>query len=90
MKKQIKAFNSLLELIGDSPLIRLNRSTSSFNGQFFAKYEAHNPGHSNKDRIALYIINEAERSGLLKKGSTIIETTSGNTGFSIAMISLIK
>ena len=90
MKKQIKAFNSLLELIGDSPLVRLNRSTSSFNGQFFAKYEAHNPGHSNKDRIALYIINEAERSGLLKKGSTIIETTSGNTGFSIAMISLIK
>jgi len=90
MKKQIKAFNSLLELIGDSPLVRLNRSTSSFSGQFFAKYEAHNPGHSNKDRIALYIINEAERSGLLKKGSTIIETTSGNTGFSIAMISLIK
>ena len=90
MKKQIKAFNSLLELIGDSPLVRLNRSTSSLNGQFFAKYEAHNPGHSNKDRIALYIINEAERSGLLKKGSTIIETTSGNTGFSIAMISLIK
>ena len=90
MKKKIKAFNSLLELIGDSPLVRLNRSTSSFNGQFFAKYEAHNPGHSNKDRIALYIINEAERSGLLKKGSTIIETTSGNTGFSIAMISLIK
>ena len=45
MKKQIKAFNSLLELIGDSPLVRLNRSTSLFNGQFFAKYEAHNPGH---------------------------------------------
>ena len=90
MKKGIKAYNSLLELIGDSPLIKLSRSTSSFNGQFFAKYEAFNPGHSNKDRIALYIINEAERSGLLKKGSTIIETTSGNTGFSLAMISLIK
>ncbi len=52
--------------------------------------EGFNPGHSSKDRIALYIIEEAERRGILKKGSTIIETTSGNTGFSIAMISIIK
>ena len=52
--------------------------------------EAFNPGHSSKDRIALHIIEEAERKGILKPGDTIIETTSGNTGFSIAMVSIIK
>ena len=61
-----------------------------FKGDFFAKWEAFNPGHSNKDRIALHIINEAERQGLVQKGTTIIETTSGNTGFSLAMVSMIK
>ena len=55
-----------------------------------AKVEALNPGHSNKDRIALYIIESAEEKGLIKPGSTIIETTSGNTGFSLAMVSVIK
>jgi cystathionine beta-synthase len=59
-------------------------------GNYFAKVEAFNPGHSTKDRIALYIIEEAERKGILKPGDTIIETTSGNTGFSIAMVSIIK
>ena len=59
-------------------------------GEYYAKIEGSNPGHSSKDRIALYIIEEAERKGLLKPGSTIIETTSGNTGFSIAMVSIIK
>jgi cystathionine beta-synthase len=59
-------------------------------GNYFAKVEAFNPGHSTKDRIALYIINEAEKKGILKPGDTIIETTSGNTGFSIAMVSIIK
>ena len=54
------------------------------------KSEAFNPGHSTKDRIALHIIEEAERQGILKPGDTIIETTSGNTGFSIAMVSIIK
>ncbi|RZK65057.1 MAG: cysteine synthase family protein, partial [Pedobacter sp.] len=56
----------------------------------YAKVEAFNPGHSTKDRIALYIIEEAERRGILTPGDTIIETTSGNTGFSIAMVSIIK
>lgn len=57
---------------------------------FYAKVEAFNPGHSTKDRIALYIIEEAERKGILKPGDTIIETTSGNTGFSLAMVSIVK
>ena len=59
-------------------------------GHFFAKLEAFNPGHSAKDRTALYIITEAEKQGLLKPGGVIIETTSGNTGFSLAMIAAIR
>ena len=51
---------------------------------------SYNPGHSNKDRIALHIIEEAERQGIISKNNTIIETTSGNTGFSLAMVSMIK
>lgn len=90
MEPKINAYSSLLELIGNTPLIKLNKITSSFKGNFYAKYEGYNPGHSSKDRIATYIIEEAERKGILKEGSTIIETTSGNTGFSIAMVSIIK
>ena len=90
MKQQIQAYNSVLDLIGKTPLIKLNRITSPFTGSFYAKVEAFNPGHSSKDRIACYIIEEAEKQGLLSKGSTIIETTSGNTGFSIAMVSIVK
>lgn len=82
--------NNVLELIGNTPLIKLNKITKNLAGNFFAKYEGFNPGHSMKDRIALYIIEMAEKQGILKKGSTIIETTSGNTGFSIAMVSIIK
>jgi cystathionine beta-synthase len=71
-------------------MIRLNKVTKDFPGQYFTKFEAFNPGHSNKDRIAIHIIEEAEKSGLLKPVSTIIETTSGNTGFSLAMVCQIK
>ncbi|MFN3755732.1 MAG: PLP-dependent cysteine synthase family protein [Flavobacterium sp.] len=90
MKDQIKACNSVLDLIGNTPLIRLNKITEHLPGNFFAKVEAFNPGHSTKDRIALYIIEDAERKGILTPGDTIIETTSGNTGFSLAMVSIIK
>lgn len=82
--------NNILDLIGNTPLIRLNKIINNLPGSFYAKYEGFNPGHSMKDRIALHIIEAAEKQGLLKKGSTIIETTSGNTGFSIAMVSIIK
>lgn len=90
MKEEIKAYNNILELIGNTPLIKLNNITKGLSGNFYAKVEAFNPGHSTKDRIALYIIEEAERRGILKPGDTIIETTSGNTGFSLAMVSIIK
>jgi len=90
MKKNNQVFNNVLELVGNTPLIKLNKITSSLTGNYFAKIECFNPGHSSKDRIALYIIEEAERKGILKPGDTIIETTSGNTGFSIAMVSVIK
>lgn len=90
MKKNKQVFNNVLELVGNTPLIKLNKITSSLKGNYFAKIESFNPGHSSKDRIALYIIEEAERKGILKPGDTIIETTSGNTGFSIAMVSVIK
>ena len=90
MKEDLQVYDNVLQLIGNTPLIKLNKITQKFKGEFFAKVEAFNPGHSAKDRIALYIIEEAERKGILKPGSTIIETTSGNTGFSIAMVSVIK
>lgn len=90
MKEEIQAHDNVLQLIGNTPLIKLNNITANMKGNYYAKVEAFNPGHSSKDRIALYIIEEAERKGILKPGSTIIETTSGNTGFSIAMVSVLK
>ncbi|WP_010520939.1 PLP-dependent cysteine synthase family protein [Aquimarina agarivorans] len=90
MKDDIQAFNSVLDLIGNTPLVKLNKIIEGIPGNFYAKVEAFNPGHSTKDRIALYIIEEAEKKGILKPGDTIIETTSGNTGFSLAMVSIIK
>ena len=90
MSRNIKAYNSILDLIGKTPLVKLNNITKDIPGDFYAKVEAFNPGHSNKDRIALHIIESAEKKGLLKPGSTIIETTSGNTGFSLSMVSMIK
>lgn len=90
MEKKIQACTSVLDLIGHTPLIQLHRITKQLPGTYYAKAEAFNPGHSVKDRIALYILEAAEKKGLVKPGSTIIETTSGNTGFSVAMISIIK
>lgn len=90
MKEEIKAYNNVLELIGNTPLIKIKKITEGLKGNFYAKVEAFNPGHSTKDRIAMYIIEEAEKKGILSPGDTIIETTSGNTGFSLAMVSIIK
>ena len=90
MAKSDKIANNRLELIGQTPMVKLNKITAKYKGEYLAKLEGFNPGHSTKDRIALYIIEEAERRGVLKPGNTIIETTSGNTGFSIAMVSIIK
>jgi cystathionine beta-synthase len=90
MKKDKKVYDNVLELIADTPLIKLNKITENLQGTFYAKVEGFNPGHSTKDRIALHIIEQAEKKGILKPGDTIIETTSGNTGFSLAMVSIIK
>lgn len=90
MEQNPKVLNNVLDLIGNTPLVKLNTITKNFKGNYFSKLEAFNPGHSSKDRIALYIIEEAEKKGILKPGNTIIETTSGNTGFSLAMVSIIK
>ncbi|WKW46794.1 cysteine synthase family protein [Myroides sp. JBRI-B21084] len=90
MKKDIHAHENILDFVGNTPLIKLKKISQGLKGNFYAKVEAFNPGHSSKDRIALHIIEEAERRGILKPGSIIVETTSGNTGFSIAMVSIIK
>lgn len=86
----LNVHNSVLELIGKTPLVRLTKVVSEFPGNYWAKIESFNPGQSAKDRIAAFIIDEAERSGLLTPGATIVETTSGNTGFSLAMVSVLK
>ncbi|MFH4965294.1 pyridoxal-phosphate dependent enzyme [Gaetbulibacter sp. M235] len=90
MKHKNQVFDNVLDLIGNTPLVKLNKVASKFKGDFYAKVEYFNPGQSTKDRIATYIIEEAERQGILTPGSTIIETTSGNTGFSLAMVGIIK
>ena len=90
MKRHNGITNNILDLVGETPLVRLNKITKEFDGQFLAKYEAFNPGHSMKDRIATHIVEQAEKKGILTKGSKVIETTSGNTGFSIALVCIIK
>ncbi|MBT6082644.1 MAG: pyridoxal-phosphate dependent enzyme [Polaribacter sp.] len=82
--------NSIIDLVGETPLIKLHQVTKHLLGSYYAKFEAFNPGHSAKDRIALHIIQDAEKKGILKKGATIVETTSGNTGYSLAMISIVR
>jgi cystathionine beta-synthase len=90
MDRNKGVYNNLLELVGQTPMIRLNEITKDLPGTYFAKLEMFNPGHSAKDRIALHIVENAEKKGILKPGSTIVETTSGNTGFSLAMIAMVK
>ena len=87
---KIQYHDTILDLVGNTPLVSLQKIASPMLGQFFAKLEAFNPGHSAKDRTALYIINDAEERGLLTPGGVMVETTSGNTGYSIAMIAAIR
>jgi cystathionine beta-synthase len=90
MKNNPKIVDNVLDLIGDTPMVRLQNITKSLVGNFYGKLESFNPGDSVKDRIAKYIIDKAESEGVLKPGDTIIETTSGNTGFSLAMLGAVR
>lgn len=85
-----KRANDVTEHIGNTPLIKLNRIVSEDYANIYAKVEYFNPGGSVKDRIALVMIEDAERRGVLKKGNTIIEPTSGNTGIGLAMVGAVK
>ncbi len=81
---------SILELVGNTPLVRLKNVASHIRATILAKIEYFNPGQSVKDRIAIKMIEDAERKGLLKPGGTIIESTSGNTGMGLALAAIVK
>ncbi|RZK50250.1 MAG: pyridoxal-phosphate dependent enzyme [Pedobacter sp.] len=83
-------YNNILETIGNTPLVKLNKITANVPATVLAKIETTNPGNSIKDRMALKMIEEAEKSGALKPGGTIIEGTSGNTGMGLAIAAVIK
>lgn len=82
--------NSVLELVGNTPLIKLNKINKGLKPQIFAKLESFNPGGSVKDRIGVSMIEDAERRGVLKPGGTIIDATSGNTGIGLALAAAVK
>jgi len=82
--------NNILDTIGNTPLVRLNKVTKDIPATVLAKIETTNPGNSIKDRMALKMIEDAEKSGKLKPGGTIIEGTSGNTGMGLAIAAVIK
>ncbi|WP_332633168.1 cysteine synthase A [Halalkalibacter flavus] len=86
----MKVVNSVTELIGQTPLVKLNRLVSDKHADVYLKLEYMNPGSSVKDRIALAMIEAAEKAGVLKPGVTIVEPTSGNTGIGLAMVAAAK
>ena len=86
----MKYFENILGTIGNTPLVKLNKLTKELPCLVLAKYETFNPGNSTKDRMALKMIEDAEHQGLLKKGGTIIEGTSGNTGMGLALAAIVK
>jgi len=83
-------YNNILETIGNTPLVKLNNITKEISATVLAKVETTNPGNSIKDRMAVKMIEDAEKRGVLKPGGTIIEGTSGNTGMGLAMAAIIK
>jgi cystathionine beta-synthase len=86
-----KVCDTILDAVGDTPLVRINHITRGVvKGTVYAKVETFNPGNSIKDRMAIQMIEDAERAGKLKPGGTIIEGTSGNTGMGLAMAAVVK
>ena len=85
-----KVVNNITELIGGTPLVKLNSIVPEGSADIYLKLEYQNPGSSVKDRIAISIVEEAEKQGLLKPGGTIVEATSGNTGIGLAMVAAAK
>lgn len=83
-------YNNTLELIGNTPILKLNKLVDENCAEIYIKLEKYNLGGSVKDRAALGMIEEAEKLGLLKEGSIIVEPTSGNTGIALAMIGRLK
>jgi cystathionine beta-synthase len=83
-------YNSIVDTIGNTPIVRLNNMTRGIPGTILAKVEYFNPGNSTKDRMALKMIEDAEKEGILKPGGTIIEGTSGNTGMGLALTAIAK
>lgn len=83
-------YNNILETIGNTPLVRLNKVTKDVKATVLAKIETFNPGNSIKDRMALKMLEDAEKAGIIKPGGTIIEGTSGNTGMGLALACIVK
>lgn len=83
-------YNNILETVGNTPLIKLNKVIDDIPALVLAKVETFNPGHSIKDRMAIKMVEDAEKSGKIKPGGTIIECTSGNTGMGLALVSCVK
>ena len=90
MNRDGQIAETVLELIGGTPMVRLNRVVPEGAAEVVAKVESHNPAGSVKDRIALSMIEAAEREGRIKPGDTIVEPTSGNTGIGLAMVAAVK
>jgi cystathionine beta-synthase len=86
----VRYYDNVVELIGNTPLVRLRNVTAGIPAMVLAKVEYFNPGGSVKDRIALRMVEEAEKSGLLQSGGTIVEPTSGNTGVGLALVAQLK
>src|SRR5262249_7694647 len=85
-----KICDTILDAIGDTPMVRINRITQGIDATVLAKIETFNPGNSIKDRMAVKMIEDAEKAGVLKPGGTIIEGTSGNTGMGLAIVGVVK
>ena len=86
----MKVHNSIIDTIGNTPMVKLNKIGKELPCQLLAKVEYFNPGNSMKDRMAVKMVEDAEKAGTLKPGGTIIEGTSGNTGMGLALAAIAK